>query len=133
MLGINTAMIPMSQGIGFAVPVETAVWVVSQLLSRGRVRRGWLGIAGQTRPLEARFGLAQQGSVEVLSVEPDSPAARAGVEAGDLLVAFEEHAVTGIEALQRVLREAVPGAAARLELLRAGARKQLSVTPIEAE
>jgi S1-C subfamily serine protease len=131
-LGINTAMIPMSQGIGFAVPVETAVYVVSQLLSRGRVRRAWLGIAGQTRPLEPRFGLAQQAAVEVLSVEPDSPAARAGVEAGDLVLAFEQRAVTGIEALQRVLRDVVPGVAARLEVLRGGARKELNLTPIEA-
>jgi S1-C subfamily serine protease len=135
-LGINTAMIPMSQGIGFAVPVDTAAWVVSQLLHRGRVRRAWLGIAGQARPIERRLArelrIEARVGVEVLSVEDDSPAARAGVQVGDLLLSFAGRALPGVQALQRVLRTWPPEQRAELDVVRTGALQRLAITPAEA-
>jgi S1-C subfamily serine protease len=135
-LGINTAMIPMSQGIGFAVPVDTAAWVVSQLLQRGRVRRAWLGLSGQARPIERRLArqlaLDAQSAVEVLGVEPDSPAARAGLQEGDLLLAFAGQPVHDVHALQRALRTFAPGEVAELEYARGGQRQSAAITPVEA-
>jgi S1-C subfamily serine protease len=134
-LGVNTAMIPMSQGIGFAVSIETAAWVVSQLLSRGRVRRAWLGIAGQQRPLDRRaaraLALEQRSAVEVLGVEDGSPASRAGLHEGDLLLSFADQVLTDVQTLQRALRSWEPGKSGELAVLRGSERRALSVTPEE--
>jgi S1-C subfamily serine protease len=135
-LGINTAMIPMSQGIGFAVPADTARWVVSQLLAHGRVRRAFLGISGQYRPLDRRrareLELAAPGGVEVLGVETGSPAADAGLQEGDLLLAFAGKPLHGIDDLQRLLRAWPAGQSAELELVRAGARVKIAILPRDA-
>jgi S1-C subfamily serine protease len=135
-LGINTAMIPMSQGIGFAVPVDTAAWVVSQLLQRGRVRRAWLGLSGQARPIERRLArqlaIDAQSAVEVLGVEQDSPASRAGLTEGDLLLSFAGQPAHDVHALQRALRTFPPGEAAELEYTRGGQRQNVTITPVEA-
>ena len=132
-LGINTAMIPMSQGIGFAVPIDTAAWVVSQLLLRGKVQRAWLGIAGQPRPVERRLArelaLEHESAVEVLTVQPESPAARAGLQEGDLLIAFAGRSVASVHELARALREFTPGARAVLDVVRGTKRLSLEITP----
>src|SRR6185295_909041 len=92
-IGVNTAIITMAQGICFATAIDTVKWVVTQLLREGRVRRGYLGIAGATVPLPRRyarhFALANSHAVRVESLEPDGPARRAGLEAGDLIVGFD--------------------------------------------
>ena len=89
-VGINTAIIMIAQGIGFAISSDTAKWVVSQLLVHGRVRRGYLGIAARQRPVSRRLlrfhGLKGDMAVEVVSVASDSPAERGGVQTGDLIV-----------------------------------------------
>src|SRR5690606_34432148 len=89
-LGVNTAMVSRTQAIGFAVPVATASWVVSELLARGRVRRAHLGVAAHTRPLDrrlARFhGVDQPSAVEIVEVTPRGPAAAAGLRDGDLIL-----------------------------------------------
>src|SRR5438093_33456 len=86
-VGINTAMILGAQGLSFSVPIDTAKWVLGQLMTTGHVRRGYLGIAGQNRPLARgtarRLGLAQDAGVEVMRVERGGPAAEAGVAVGD--------------------------------------------------
>src|SRR5580693_8894572 len=88
--GINTAIIAMAQGIGFAIPAATAQWVLTQILTQGRVRRSWLGVAARDRPLDLRLvralGLAAARAVEVLSREPEGPAAAAELRPGDLIV-----------------------------------------------
>jgi S1-C subfamily serine protease len=106
-IGVNTAIIPMAQGICFATAIDTVRWVAVQLLRDGRVRRGYLGIAGATIALPRRiarhFGLANARTVRVESLEAGGPAARAGVEQGDLIVAFDGAAVEGIDSLHRLL------------------------------
>jgi S1-C subfamily serine protease len=99
----------MAQGIGFAIPANTARWVVSQILCYGRVRRGFLGIAGRQRPVHRRmvrfYGLTRDFAVEVASVDPRGPAKQAGLQEGDLIVAIEGQAVASVDDLHRFLSE----------------------------
>ena len=106
-IGINTAIIRGAQSICFAVAVDIAGWVIPQLLQHGRVRRGYLGVAGQTQDLHRRVVLAyelpQASGVRVMSVEPDSPAARVGVREGDVIVGLDGVAVASVDALHQAL------------------------------
>ena len=92
-IGVNTAVILPAQGICFAIAASTAERVASALIREGRVRRAWLGVGGQTRPLPRRivrhFGLAAESGVRVETVEGESPAARAGILAGDVIVTLD--------------------------------------------
>jgi S1-C subfamily serine protease len=130
-MGINTAIIPMAQGIGFAVPAATAQWVLTEILTQGRVRRTWLGIAARDRPLDLRLvralGLAARRAVEVLSREPDGPAAASDLQPGDLLVAIDGRDVDGIDALHRQLSQVPPGTQLELSVVR---RTQLVKVPL---
>ena len=132
-VGVNTAIIAMAQGIGFAVPSDTARWVVSQLLTRGQVRRPYLGIGARQRPLGRRMvryhHLVRDQAVEVLTVAPDSPAARAGVHMGDWIVALNERPVVSVDDLHRALAEQPRGRAVTLHLVRWKERLQLAVFP----
>jgi S1-C subfamily serine protease len=135
LLGVNTAIIARSQGLGFAVGVETAAWVLSQILATGRVRRGRLGIGGRTRPLDRRLALAHhlgRSAVEVQSVEAQGPAARVGLRDGDLIVGFAGAPVTSIDDLHRLLRDWATAQSAELVLLRRGQQLQLAITPATA-
>jgi S1-C subfamily serine protease len=131
-LGVNTAIIARSQGIGFAVAVETAAWVLGELLAHGRVRRAWLGLGAARRPLDRRLayhhGLGA-AAVEVQAVEPGSPAARAGLVDGDLIVRFSDTAIESVDDLHRVLRTHSAGEAVKLGVVRRGARLDLEITP----
>ena len=131
-LGVNTAIIARSQGLGFAIAVETAAWVLGQLLQHGRVRRGWLGLGAARRPLDRRLayhhGLGRS-AVEIQSVEPGSPAARAGLADGDLLVRFGDTPIESVDELHRMLRTWEAGKTARVGIIRRGARIDLDITP----
>ncbi|MGH8304029.1 MAG: S1C family serine protease, partial [Steroidobacteraceae bacterium] len=120
--GINTAIIPMAQGIGFAIPASTAQWVLSEILTQGRVRRAWLGLAARDRPLDLRLvralGLSATRAVEVLSREQQGPAAQSDLHPGDLIVAVNDSAVDGIDALHRHLSRVPPGTELRLRVVR---------------
>lgn len=135
-IGINTAIIMMAQGISFAIPVNTAKWVLPQLLQHGRVRRGYLGIAGQQRPLDRRLarlhGLADEYAVEVVSVEPGAPAGRAGLRPGDLIVAIENRQATSVDDLHRFLAEWPIGRPAALTVVRGQEKVVVQVAPTEA-
>ena len=104
-IGVNTAMIPRAQGICFAVAINTAKWVVSQVFQHGRVRRAFVGVYGATteilRRVARHHGLAQSRGVRVVGVEAGSPAA-AGLAKGDLVIGFDGVAVTGIDVLLRL-------------------------------
>jgi len=134
-LGVNTAIIAYSQGIGFAVGVETAAWVLGELLARGRVRRAWLGLGGMRRPLDRRLARAHElgaSAVEVMTVESGSPAAAAGLKDGDLIVRFGERTVESVDDLHRLLRDHAPGVAVPIKILRRGRAETLAITPREA-
>ena len=106
-IGINTAIIRGAQAICFAVAVDIAHWVIPQLLQHGRVRRGYLGVAGQTQELHRRvvltYELPQATGVRVMSVEPGSPAAQVGVREGDVIVGLDGVAIPTVDALHQTL------------------------------
>jgi S1-C subfamily serine protease len=134
-IGVNTAIIPGAQGICFATAIDTVKWVVTQLLRDGRVRRGYLGIAGATVPLSRRyarhFELENSHAVRVESLEADGPARRAGIEAGDLIVAFDAVAINGIDDVHRLLTADRIGRASRAVVIRRAQRIELEVRATE--
>ncbi len=132
-IGINTAIIAFAQGIGFAIPATTADWVVSQLIQHGRVRRARLGVAGRNRPIDRRLarllGLASDSAVEILSLSEPSPAARAGLRAGDWLLALDGEPTPSVDALVRVLTPERIGKPVDVVLLRGRERITIAVAP----
>jgi S1-C subfamily serine protease len=134
-IGINMAIIMLAQGMSFSIPVNTAKGVVSQILAYGRVRRGYLGIAGQQRKLDPDIkkflNLTQDSVVEVLVVEWGSPAEDAGLEAGDMVVAVNDQEVTRIHDLHRFLSEWPIGRPLNLAVIRDLDKKKLAVVPTE--
>jgi S1-C subfamily serine protease len=133
-VGINTAVFAMAQGISFAVPIDTAAWVIPQLLAHGRVRRPYLGFGGQSRPLDARLarslGLRNVRAVEVMSVEPGTPAA-GQLLAGDLVVEIAGHAVETVDDVHRELLLRTIGEPLALTVVRGRDRLEQTVVPIE--
>jgi S1-C subfamily serine protease len=133
--GINTAIIAMAQGIGFAIPAATAQWVLTEILTQGRVRRAWLGVAARDRPLDVRLvralELASPRAVEILSRESAGPAAQADLQPGDLIVAVNAEAVDGIDTLHRLLGRVPPGSELRLQIVRRTQRLTVALTARE--
>ena len=134
-IGVNTAIIPGAQGICFAVASDTAQWVLGQLLAHGRVRRGWLGVAGMNAPLARRIarhhGIDNASGVRVRTVEAGSPASVAGIEAGDLIVSYDGELISGIDKLQQALNVQRVGRACEVVVLRHTRKVALRVTAIE--
>jgi S1-C subfamily serine protease len=134
-VGVNSAMILPAQGICFAIAANTVSLVAAQLIRHGRVRRSVIGIGGETVPLPRRMTrfhrLPVESGVRVLSVQEGSPAARAGVEPGDVIVGFGERVVGDIDDLQSELTERVAGLARSLVVLRGVERRTLEVVPAE--
>jgi S1-C subfamily serine protease len=135
-VGVNTAISAMAQGIAFAIPAATARLVAMALIRDGRVRRAYLGISGAPTPigrqLSHALGLSAVSGIRVLEVTPDSPAQRAGIREGDILVALDGAGLATLSALQRALGAERVGAATLLTVIRRGERVVLSVTPEEA-
>jgi len=135
-VGINTAIIAMAQGIGFSVPADTAKWVLTQLLRHGRVRRGYLGIGARSRPLDRRLvrflGLDRDQAVEVVSAEPGGPAGKAGLMMGDLIVAINGRSVASVDDLHRVLSDWPVDRPVSLAVVRRKQRIDVAVMPAEA-
>jgi S1-C subfamily serine protease len=135
-IGINTAIIGMAQGISFSVPVNTARWVMGELFTRGKVRRAYLGLAGQARPLGRRaqryFGLATTSAVEVISVETNGPAQRAGLREKDRIVALNGQSVATVDDIHRLLTTHPPGTPLALTVLRDGGQREVRVVAGEA-
>ncbi|MGE5259072.1 MAG: S1C family serine protease [Hyphomicrobiales bacterium] len=134
-VGVNTAIIVMAQGIGFAIPADTARWVASQLLTHGRVRRGFLGLAAQQRQLDRRLirfhHLSSDYGVEVTSVDRSGPAGRVGIKEGDLIVLVNGHVAASVDDIHRVLAEWPIGKALPVVVIRGQERIALSVEPAE--
>jgi len=129
-LGINTAIIPWAQGIGFAIPAPTASWVAGVLIHEGEVRRPFLGIAARSEELQGELSRStgRNRAVRVLRVGADSPAQSAGLKKGDLLLSANGRTVSSIDDLQRVM--VLSGQAeVRLEVYRGERREELLARP----
>jgi S1-C subfamily serine protease len=136
-MGINTAMILPAQGLCFAIASNTARYVAARLIRDGRIRRSYIGVAGQTVPIPRAVAranhLAVSAGVFVVSVEPDSPATAAGLRDGDVVLAFAGEAVTGIDDLHRLLTDDRIGIPAMMTILRSAERRQLTIVPGESK
>jgi len=134
-IGINTATIMPAQGLCFAIASNTARYVASRLLRDGRIRRSSIGISGQTVPIPRATARANQlaviSGVFVVSVERDSPAARAGLRDGDVIIAFAGEPATGLDDLHRLLTDQRIGEATAMTILRRGVRRTLTIVPAE--
>jgi S1-C subfamily serine protease len=132
-IGINTATIHPAQGLCFAIASNTARFVASKLIRDGHIRRSFLGVAGQTVPVPRDIARANQlaisSAVFVTAVEPNSPAAGAGLRDGDVIVAIEGERIGAIDDLHRQLDESRVGRPTSLTILRGGARRKLTVIP----
>ena len=132
-VGVNTAIIAGAQSLCFAVPADTARWVVSELLRHGRVRRAWLGISAQTVPLPRRsvlhHGLSAGSAVSVDEVLAGGPAQHAGLRSGDRIVAVDAAPTPDVDSLHRALGGEHVGRSVRLDLLRGAQRLGLDLLP----
>jgi S1-C subfamily serine protease len=133
-IGVNTAVILPAQGICFAIAINTAKFVASRLIRDGRIRRGFIGVAGQTvilpRKLARIHEIPVDSAILVLSIEPGSPAERAGLQMNDLILAYDGNITASIDDLHRLLTEARVGVGSTINILR-GAQKL--ALPISAE
>jgi S1-C subfamily serine protease len=134
-IGVNTAMILPAQGICFAIASNTAQLITGWLVKEGRVRRSYVGIAGQTAPVHVRlrrhYHLNQDRGVLVVGVEPGSPARLADLREGDLILAFKGQPVAGIDDLLRKLVGAEIGIPSVFTVLRQTEKLELRITPRE--
>jgi S1-C subfamily serine protease len=136
-VGVNTAIIMGAQGICFAIGANTAKFVLGELVRHGRVRRAYIGISAAHTALPRRLrheaGVVQESAVVVAGVEPASPADRAGLVAGDMLLSLDGQAVTGADDLIRILTGEKIGGKIEIELLRERKRHQVSLEPQERQ
>jgi S1-C subfamily serine protease len=136
-VGVNTAMIGGAQGLCFAIAAATAEWVAARLIHDGRVKRSYLGVGGQTVPIPRKVvrhhELPLESGLLIVSVEPKSPAARAGLVPGDIIVRFAGAPLAGIDDLVRHLTEEAVGIEVPLVVIRASTRLvDLRVTPSDS-
>jgi Trypsin-like serine proteases, typically periplasmic, contain C-terminal PDZ domain len=124
-----------AQGICFAVPVNTARFVIPRLIRDGRVRRSWIGIAGQSIRLSRRrvqlSHLHAEGAVLVTEITPGGPADRAGLRSRDIIVRIADATVVGIDDLQRLLTDELIGRSTDVVVLRDGVQRILTIVPAE--
>lgn len=134
-VGINTAIIAMAQGICFAVPSNTAQRVVSLLIRQGRVVRSYLGISGETWPIHRRvnryYQLEQERGVRVAHVDPHGPAQAAGLKKDDVVVGLANHAMNGVDDLQHFLTDWPVGIPAEAQVLRGTELRKITIIPTE--
>jgi S1-C subfamily serine protease len=134
-VGINTAVIIGAQGICFAVAANTANFVLGELVRHGRVRRAYIGIAAQQFALSRRrrhaAGLAQESAVMIATVDPGSPAAHAGLVAGDIILALDGATVTGADDLIRLLAGDKIGRTVEADTLHNGEQRRVTLVPAE--
>lgn len=135
-IGVNSAVILPAQGLCFAIPIDTAKFVAGRLIEHGRIRRAYLGLGGQNvavpRGLARRLGVEAESGVLVIAVERGGPAEDAGVEEGDLVIAYDGKPVKGIDDLHRAMTEDAIGRTSRLTVVREKGPEDLAVAPKEA-
>jgi len=136
-IGVNTAMILAAQGICFAIGINTAKFVAGRLIKEGKIRRSYVGLGGQNVPLLRRIvrfhHLPVESGVLVVSIEKNSPAKRAGLSEGDIIVGFDSQPVTGIDDLHRLLTEDKVGVRKTLTIIRQTEKLNLDIIPEESK
>ena len=132
-VGINTAIINFAQGIGFAIPSNMVQSVTGQLMAKGKVTRGWLGVGIQplTAELAGKFGVKEGEGVLVNEVFDGDPASKAGIQPGDVILKVDGQTVDTPNSLARVIASLVPGKKANLEILRDGKKKIIPIELVE--
>ncbi len=134
-IGVNTAVIAMAQGLCFAIPINTAKFVAGRLIKDGRIRRAYVGFGGQSVPLPRAvvrfFKLPLRTGILVVTTEPDSPAAASGLLEGDIVVRLGGQPVDNVETLQRLLTDAKIDVETSLAVVRGNQLIDLRVVPAE--
>lgn len=135
-IGVNSAMILPAQGICFAIAIDTAKYVTGWLIRDGRVRRSYIGVGGQDVKLHRRvvrfYNLPVETGLLVVSVEPRSPAEKAGLQVGDVIIAFAGQPATGIDSLHKLLTESRIGTRTPLTAIRHTEKLELEIVPEES-
>jgi S1-C subfamily serine protease len=135
-VGINTAIIQGAQGICFAIPINTALWVVGMLIKEGKVTRGYLGISGHQRTIHAsvvrHYRLPSNKGVAVVELEAGGPAQRAGLLRGDTVIAMDGSTVSSVDDMHRFLTRAPVGQPIRIRVLRGTEIVDFDVIPSTA-
>jgi S1-C subfamily serine protease len=136
-IGVNTAIILGAQGLCFAIPINTARYVVPRLIQEGRIRRSYLGLGGQNVPLSRRvvrfYNLPVESGVLVTTIEEDSPAERAGLLERDVIVGLDGQPIAGIDDLHRLLTEERIGVKSGLTIIRGPDKVALETVPEDRE
>jgi S1-C subfamily serine protease len=136
-IGVNTAMIQGAQNLCFAIAVDTAKFVAGRLIRDGRIRRSFIGMAGQNvsirRQIKRYYDLANENGILVVSMDDDSPARRAGLEPGDIVIAFDGETIEGIDELHRLLTEERVERRVSVTVIRRNDRLEMQITPLERE
>ncbi len=136
-IGVNTATIIPAQGLCFAIAIDTAKFVASRLIRDGRIRRSFIGMAGQNVPILRKithhYGLPNLGGVLVISTDENGPAKRAGLVEGDVIFSFSGENVEGIDELHRLLTEERVGSEVAIGIIRGSQKLELGITPLERE
>lgn len=132
-VGVNTAVIQPARGISFAIGINTAKFVAGLLIKNGHIRRAYLGLAGQNVPLHRRvvrfYNLPESTGIFVIGVEPGSPAQKAGLVDGDILLDFDGHATPVIDALHKLLVEKPFGEPSTVTVLRGTEKVSVQILP----
>ena len=136
-VGVNTAVILPAQGICFAIAINTAKFVAARLIRDGKIRRSYIGVAGQDVPIQRRVvrlnGLGVESGVLVASVEAQSPAEKAGLLEGDVIVGYDDRPVEGIDSLHQLLTEEKVGVKAFVTVIRRGEKRTFPIVPQESK
>lgn len=130
-IGVNTAVILPAQGICFAVASNLAQYVVGKLITEGKVRRGFIGIAGQAVRIDPTLGLPIQTGILIQHIEPDSPSFHSLLEQGDIIIGFNGEWVHSIDDLHKKLGESAIGQTTELTVIRKGKKEMVKLVPAE--
>jgi S1-C subfamily serine protease len=135
-IGVNTATIMGAQGLCFAIGINTAKFVATRLLQQGRIRRGFIGVEAQNAPLHRRlvrfYDLPKETGAIVLAAENGSPAQKAGLREGDVIIAFAGQSIAGVDDLHRLLTDAQVDVKTPITVLRRTDRLELAIVPEES-
>lgn len=136
-IGVNTATIMPAQGLCFAIAIDTAKFVASRLIRDGRIRRSYIGMAGQNVPILRKithhYGLPNKNGILVVSMDENGPAKKAGLREGDIIYRFAGETIEGIDQLHRLLTEDRVGSVEKIDVIRGTQDLEFGITPLERE